>query len=146
MHLDSRLTSSSLCSIHRQGFGQLEQVQLTSTSINIRLKNIFSEVTCPSVHVDVAITNLQTNKLERTIEVNQTKLSKFSFMFSCFFPSQNIQTNTIQIDQLFPNENYSITIKISNEIDTRVLPAHIFQTPPFTSQQSEKLKKMKVLS
>ncbi|CAF0803469.1 unnamed protein product [Adineta ricciae] len=123
---DSRLSSSSLCSIHRQGFSQFERVQLTSTSINIRLKNIFSEVTCPSVRVDVAITNLQTNKLERTIE--------------------NIQTSTVRIDQLFPNENYSITVKISNEIDTRILPAHVFQTLPFASQQTETLTNEDLLS
>ncbi|UJR27566.1 hypothetical protein I4U23_008847 [Adineta vaga] len=108
-------TSSSYCSIHRQGFGQIEQVQLTSTSITIQLKNNVSDVTCPPVHIDVAITNIQTNKLERTIE--------------------NIQTNIFQIDRLAPHKNYSILIKLSNEKDSRVLPTYIFQTLPLAANQ-----------
>ena len=72
--LDNTSLSSSLCSIHRQGFGQLERVQLTSYSITIRFNNIFSNLKCSSIHIYVFITNVYTNQLERTIEVNRQKV------------------------------------------------------------------------
>ncbi|CAF3364520.1 unnamed protein product [Rotaria sp. Silwood1] len=101
-------SSSSLCTISRPGFGQLEHVQITSYSINIRFKNIFSYLKCSSIYVHAFITNTHTNQLERAIE--------------------NIQTNTISINRLLPNHNYSLTIKISDEKYMRILPTHIFQT------------------
>ncbi|CAF0811487.1 unnamed protein product [Adineta steineri] len=108
VHTNNRIPSSSLCSINRPGFGQLERVQLTSYSINVQFKNLFSNLPCTSIHIEAVITNIHTNKLEEKIE--------------------NIQTNTIHFDQLFPNENYSIIIKISDEKNSRLLPTHIFQT------------------
>jgi len=69
IHLDKHI-SSSLCTINRQGFGQLERVELTSYSINIQFKNIFYNLKCSSIHIYAFITNTHTNKLERTIEVH----------------------------------------------------------------------------
>ncbi|CAF3612663.1 unnamed protein product [Rotaria sordida] len=101
-------SSSSLCNINRQGFGQLEHVQITSYSINIRFKNLYSNLKCSSIYIHAFITNTHTNQLDRTIE--------------------NIQTNTISINRLLPNHNYSLTIKIFDEKYMRILPTHIFQT------------------
>jgi hypothetical protein len=73
--------SSSLCDVNRQGFGQLERVQLTSHSINIQFKNIFYNFKCSSIYIYALITNIHTNKLERTIEVLKNLTKSFSSLF-----------------------------------------------------------------
>ncbi|CAF2605269.1 unnamed protein product [Rotaria sp. Silwood2] len=110
------MLSSPLCTIHQQGIGQLEHVQITSYSLNIRFKNIFSNLQCSSIYIHAFITDTHTNQLERTI--------------------QNIQTNTISINHLLPNHNYSLTIKISDETYVRILPTHIFQTLESSNQNT----------
>jgi hypothetical protein len=133
MYLDNPI--SSLCSINRQGFGQFERVQITSYSLTIQFQNIFSNLKCSSIHIDAFITNIQTNKFEQTIQVKPNDFSPIQF--SLFFSLKNIQTNTFHINQLFPNQNYSITIKISDEKNSRILPTHIFQTLQSSNRNSK---------
>jgi len=107
---DSHLSSSSVCSIHRPGFGQFEHVQISSYSIDIQLKNLFYNFKCSSIRIDVSVTRTDTDQIDRIL--------------------QNIQTNIIQLDRLLPNENYSITIQLSDVNQSRLLPTQTFQTLP----------------
>ena len=45
-----------------------------------------------------------------------------------FHSLQNIQSNVIFIDRLLSNQNYSITLKLSDINNLRLLPSHVFQT------------------
>ncbi|CAF4840954.1 unnamed protein product, partial [Rotaria magnacalcarata] len=114
---DNRIQSSPLlCSIHRQGFGQLEYVELTASSINIQFTNIFSNLRCSTIHVSAAITNTLTNEIEQKFE--------------------DIQTNNFYTDRLLPDHNYSIIIKISDEKSIRILPTYIFQTLELSNRKT----------
>jgi hypothetical protein len=101
VHSDDQLTQignhiSSLCSINRQGFGQFERVQLTSYSITIQFKNIFSNLKCSSIHIDAFITNIQTNKFEQTIQVKPTGcFLQFNFFFSIEYSNQYFSYKSI---------------------------------------------------
>ncbi|CAF3673918.1 unnamed protein product [Rotaria socialis] len=109
-------SSSSLCSIHRQGFGQLEYVELTASSINIQFTNIFSNLQCSTIHVSATITNTLTNEIEQKFE--------------------DIQTNNFYTDRLLSNHDYSVIIKVSDEKSLRILPTYIFQTLELSNRKT----------
>ena len=64
------MSPSSVCSIYRPGFGQFEHVQISSHSIDIQLKNLFYNFKCSSIRIDVSVTHIKTDQIDRILEVN----------------------------------------------------------------------------